>query len=196
MSAPELFGPKSAWIEARGLLGRNGINPFALWPPAQCPADTVQTPGLSRLRRPVPFHGAATRCSVPACARDVSAAIGGVSAGHWAGGHRAREFIPSTSEPGGDRGYICSKRSSKMRSRISPLRVLLLCILIGVSMTMSRSSKAEPPAPAGKAQSIPVAKAVFPRIAMRWSPAAGQGEKWANWARHGLIVTGVTGLGL
>ncbi|HZP82062.1 MAG TPA: hypothetical protein VFB21_10515, partial [Chthonomonadaceae bacterium] len=61
---------------------------------------------------------------------------------------------------------------------------------------MSRSSKAEPPAPAGKAQSIPVAKAVFPRIAMLWSPAAGQGEKWANWAKHGLIVTGVTGLGL
>jgi hypothetical protein len=36
----------------------------------------------------------------------------------------------------------------------------------------------------------------YPRIAMLWSEAEGPGEKPAKWARYGVIVTGVKGLGL
>jgi hypothetical protein len=36
----------------------------------------------------------------------------------------------------------------------------------------------------------------YPRIAMLWSEAEGPGEKPAKWARYGVIVTGVNGLGL
>jgi hypothetical protein len=45
---------------------------------------------------------------------------------------------------------------------------------------------------------LPVAPSApeYPRIAMLWSAADGAGEKLEKWAKYGVIVTGVNGLGL
>jgi len=64
------------------------------------------------------------------------------------------------------------------------------CALIVAHVAASQVTGAEPP-------TRPAAEPIYPRIAMLWSRASGLKEsRWANIARHDVIVSGVEDVGL